>query len=156
MSKKTYSEKLRDPRWQKKRLEILERDKWMCQMCGDEQSTLAVHHKRYLAGKEPWEYENHFLMTLCEECHANERETRRGHEEDLLAILKEKGFMANDIHILAEGFMQLEMPHIPEVTVTAIAFLFGNKALMSQLIDFYVAGLSSKRGDNGEANKEGA
>ena len=30
-----YSEKLKDPRWQKKRLEILERDNFRCQYCGD-------------------------------------------------------------------------------------------------------------------------
>jgi hypothetical protein len=29
-SRKTYSEKLRDPRWQKKRLQIFERDEFMC------------------------------------------------------------------------------------------------------------------------------
>lgn len=31
----TYSQKLRDPRWQKKRLEILERDSFTCQHCHD-------------------------------------------------------------------------------------------------------------------------
>lgn len=31
-----YKEKLKDPRWQKKRLQIFERDDWCCQKCGDE------------------------------------------------------------------------------------------------------------------------
>jgi hypothetical protein len=64
-----YSELLTDPRWQKKRLEILERDKWTCQFCGDIETTLHVHHKEYLRGKKPWEYEDANFQTLCKNCH---------------------------------------------------------------------------------------
>lgn len=46
-----YSDKLKDPRWQKKRLEILTRDEWTCQICFDTESTLVVHHQKYKAGK---------------------------------------------------------------------------------------------------------
>jgi hypothetical protein len=35
-----YSDKLKDPRWQKKRLEVFERDGWCCQCCGDSESPL--------------------------------------------------------------------------------------------------------------------
>lgn len=31
--------------------------------------TLNVHHKEYIKGRKPWEYENEQLLTLCEECH---------------------------------------------------------------------------------------
>lgn len=65
----TYWEKLKDPRWQKKRLEVLERDKFTCITCGDTESTLHVHHGYYEKGLEPWEYELNTLWTLCEECH---------------------------------------------------------------------------------------
>ena len=64
-----YENKLKDPRWQRKRLEILDRDDWACTGCGDESNTLHVHHKRYTKGSEPWEYEGEDLTTLCEECH---------------------------------------------------------------------------------------
>ena len=67
MSKK-YLDLLKDPRWQKKRLEILERDGWACKLCGDKESTLAVHHCGY-HGK-PWESPDEELETLCEKCHA--------------------------------------------------------------------------------------
>lgn len=30
-----YAEKLRDPRWQKLRLQVMERDEWMCEICYD-------------------------------------------------------------------------------------------------------------------------
>lgn len=63
-----YSEKLKDPRWQKKRLEILERDEWACQYCDDKESTLHVHHEKYTA-KEPWLEPNKNLTTVCHCCH---------------------------------------------------------------------------------------
>lgn len=53
-----YAEKLKDPRWQKKRLEILERDKWMCRGCCETQKTLHVHHIFYVHGLEPWDVPN--------------------------------------------------------------------------------------------------
>lgn len=67
--KKTYSDLLKDPRWQKKRLEILARDEWKCQSCYDSETTLHVHHKHYHKGHKPWEYEDRELVTLCENCH---------------------------------------------------------------------------------------
>lgn len=66
----SYSDLLKDPRWQKKRLEILERDSWSCGNCGDKDSTLHVHHGRYLRGLKPWEYDADILYTLCEMCHS--------------------------------------------------------------------------------------
>ena len=64
-----YSEKLKDPRWQKKRLEILQRDDWTCQACADNTKPLVVHHLQYLQGKEPWQYPSELLVTYCEDCH---------------------------------------------------------------------------------------
>lgn len=64
----TYAEKLKDPRWQKKRLEILNRDGWSCQFCGNTKSTLHVHHKAY-QGNNPWETDDDLLEVLCEDCH---------------------------------------------------------------------------------------
>lgn len=66
----TYSEKLRDPRWQKKRLEILKRDNFTCQKCCDDEFELHVHHSYYRKGKNPWEYENDSLLTVCKYCHS--------------------------------------------------------------------------------------
>lgn len=66
---KSYADKLKDPRWQKKRLEIMERDGWECTQCGKKEDTLHVHHLFYERGKQPWEAETHNLTTLCENCH---------------------------------------------------------------------------------------
>ena len=60
----------RDPRWQKKRLEIMERDEFSCQSCQSKDNTLNVHHcVPYRKETKPWEYENDELITLCEDCH---------------------------------------------------------------------------------------
>jgi len=68
-TKKNYSDLLKDPRWQKKRLQILERDDFTCQGCGDTETTLHVHHKEYVYGRMPWEYDDEELITYCEDCH---------------------------------------------------------------------------------------
>jgi 5-methylcytosine-specific restriction endonuclease McrA len=65
----TYSEKLKDPRWQKKRLEILQRDNFTCCNCKRKDKELHVHHVVYIRGLDPWEYDQS-LLTLCSECHA--------------------------------------------------------------------------------------
>lgn len=67
--KKSYWEKLRDPRWQKKRLEILNRARFRCERCGDNENELHVHHGYYERGFDPWDYENETLWCLCGYCH---------------------------------------------------------------------------------------
>jgi hypothetical protein len=69
MKEQTYAEKLRDPRWQKKRLQIMDRDDYKCVICTERTKTLNVHHVKYITGKEPWDYDDSLLLTLCEECH---------------------------------------------------------------------------------------
>lgn len=65
----TYAQKLRDPRWQKRRLEILQRDGFKCCVCGDTEKELHVHHKHYQKGFLPWQYEDDMLISLCFSCH---------------------------------------------------------------------------------------
>lgn len=65
----TYSEKLQHPLWQRKRLEILNRDNFTCQWCGDNETTLHIHHNYYSYDKQPWEYPNESLKSLCKHCH---------------------------------------------------------------------------------------
>jgi len=67
--KKSYGELLRDPRWQKRRLEIMNRAGFACEECDDDASTLNVHHKLYRKGAMPWEYPDAELACLCENCH---------------------------------------------------------------------------------------
>lgn len=102
-----YSEKLKDPRWQKKRLKILERDNFICQDCRDKKKTLHIHHKLYFKDKEPWDIPDEYLITLCEECHENEKIDMKNNCVELILTIKEFGFMAGDIWELIEGFRGL-------------------------------------------------
>ncbi len=64
-----YWKKLKDPRWQRKRLEVLELADFTCEQCGSKTETLHAHHKIYRKGREPWEYELWELSCLCDSCH---------------------------------------------------------------------------------------
>lgn len=65
----TYSEKLKDPRWQKMRLEILERDSFSCMHCERTDKELHVHHIKYSGN--PWDSNPDDLITLCKDCHSD-------------------------------------------------------------------------------------
>ena len=107
--REAYAEKLRDPRWQKKRLEIFERDDWKCRNCGDTTSTLHVHHRRYAKGRDPWDYDERELVTLCEECHEVEPEVWNELmvclEQGLILdgfLAEELWFLINSAHLIAK------------------------------------------------------
>jgi hypothetical protein len=66
------SDEYKDVRWQKKRLETLERCNWTCQMCGggnNDGVSLQVHHTRYPKDAPIWEVDDYYLTALCEGCH---------------------------------------------------------------------------------------
>lgn len=67
--KQAYHNKFRDPRWQKKRLEVFDLAEWKCEMCGDDKSELQLHHWAYLKNTEPWDYPTSILSCLCDSCH---------------------------------------------------------------------------------------
>lgn len=69
MSKRTYSDLLKDPRWQRMRLEVLNRQDFTCEECGSKDRTLHVHHTYYTKNTKPWEYPASSLRVLCEQCH---------------------------------------------------------------------------------------
>ncbi|MDV2988548.1 MAG: hypothetical protein P3T54_00075 [Dehalogenimonas sp.] len=90
-----YSEKLRDPRWQKKRLQIMERDGWKCQFCGSEKDTLNVHHKDYVYGREPWDYPDDWLITYCQSCHEADLKYRAEVEREIIHELRLRFYCAD-------------------------------------------------------------
>lgn len=102
MSNKSYSELLLDPRWQRKRLEILNRSDFSCERCGSTDKTLHVHHKKYRKGAKPWEYENDQLEALCHSCHKSRHELAS--EIESMAALMDDGQL-----ITVLGYMQAKL-----------------------------------------------
>lgn len=65
----SYTELLKSPEWQKRRLFIFNRDNWTCQLCGDKETQLNVHHKKYSIKNLILEPDEN-LITLCKHCHS--------------------------------------------------------------------------------------
>lgn len=65
--KERYYQDLEHPKWQTKRMIIINRDK-QCALCGSHLN-LQAHHTKYIKGKRAWEYPNSTLVTLCRDCH---------------------------------------------------------------------------------------
>lgn len=128
-----YSEKLRDPRWQKKRLEIMERDTFSCQRCGDTKSTLNVHHLWYEPKTEPWDYNEECFITLCEDCHTEETECRKNEESVLLDTVRRARFLAGDVNAIAYAFAIMQSRRPSDTTAAIIAWAFENFQLLDEM-----------------------
>lgn len=142
MKNVTYSEKLKDPRWQKKRLEILQRDEFSCQSCFDDKSTLHVHHRIYVPG-EPWEIQNEFLVTLCESCHQRETDEMSEAIAELNKAAKSK-FLSTDILSLADILNSIKMVHLPDVVTSALEYWLTDENKMRQIVTAYFEHLVPK------------
>lgn len=131
----SYSEKLRSPAWQRKRLEIFKRDSFTCQICQDTKTELQIHHKAYLAGKEPHEYEDYYLITLCKHCHAIVTELKINmFEQEARAVKIGQGAMTQVFFIDLRGL------HIYQVDPLVIIGRYSHKTannLTQTLINFW-------------------
>lgn len=122
----SYAEKLKNPKWQKKRLEILQRDEFKCCYCNDEKTELQIHHLKYT--KEPWQAPNEDLITLCKHCH-NLISVYKG----LYIINIEKNYYEN------EDIYCLIVKHTSNNKVYITAYDYHNNSL-SEVCSFLVGG----------------
>lgn len=83
-----FWERYKDPRWQRRRLEVMARAEFRCEACEATEKTLNVHHKIYRRGAMPWDYADHELSCLCDECHERETHVRMNLRE-AMALLDE-------------------------------------------------------------------
>lgn len=90
----TYAEKLKDPRWQKKRLLVMDRDNWTCRGCGSDIDNLHVHHMRYY--KDPWDAPDHDLITFCHSCHESVEYSISTIKDNLVEIQRKWGVSGID------------------------------------------------------------
>ena len=116
-----YREKLRDPKWQKKRLEVLEAAGFECEHCGDKDTTLHVHHKIYRPGHDPWDCEDGDLVCLCEKCHKSKTEMKRSVEE----FMADPNF--DGVTILSSfvsGIYSIDCPGEPNIAWKQVEFSY--------------------------------
>lgn len=75
----TYEEQLQTSEWKELTHRIKTRDEHSCQLCFNK-NNLQVHHKAYISGRMAWEYEDNYLITLCDGCHSKVHGQKPDHE----------------------------------------------------------------------------
>lgn len=100
-----YQRKLRDPRWQQRRLKLLESANWTCQEAtcknwrhflvppqdrpaNESGPPLEIHHLYYEWGREPWEYPDDAHLVLCDDCHERRAAIERQIKRDIVRYLR--------------------------------------------------------------------
>ena len=63
-----WKDQYKHPLWQKKRLQIMQRDGFHCMICGNSERQLHIHHNRY-DHKLIWKCRSDSMITVCSECH---------------------------------------------------------------------------------------
>jgi hypothetical protein len=147
---KTYAEKLKHPKWQKRRLEILQRDLFTCMDCGDMDTTLHIHHKVYRSGAEPWDYEDNELITLCENCHEQETVTLKEEAAKLLEAFKRSPFLSRSWPDIYTGIQNSGIRFAPEVTASAIGWFLKDVENIGFMVELYFKYLHDKNKNNGQ------
>jgi len=114
--------KYADPRWQRKRLEVMQRDGFACICCKEDKETLNVHHSYYVAGRDLWEYPTTTLFTLCHKCH-------KEHSEDPIGFIEKSNTNL--------GWWEVELEYATRIMIEAGVEDFGS-------IDVYVSLFSNR------------
>ena len=122
---KSYQNLLSSPKWQRKRLEVLNKSNFTCEVCGDNEATLHVHHKRYVNKARPWDTPDELLISLCESCHKQEHARLPISLKKLTEVIREK-YLSSDIDEITEGFAKMPTFHLPEVEASVLKFMLSD------------------------------
>ena len=114
----SFSEQYKSLKWQKKRLEILERDNFRCLSCGATDKQLHVHHCNYYKGEAIYESSQSLLVTLCEDCHksAHDVKSRISHWAGCVlanSLLNYGDFVFSDVENIV-SFMSGPIEEVPD------------------------------------------
>ncbi len=99
----------KDARWQAIQAEIFERDDYTCVNCGESNCKIFVHFKTFEPAKKLWEYSKEILVTLCEDCLAEERQFL-GNALTCLSEAARKQFLSNQIDNIAFSLLAMKKP----------------------------------------------
>ena len=95
-----YEKKLVSPHWQRRRLEIMQKNDFKCHFCGNADEQLDIHHLIYLRGRDPWEYDDPYLIAICHSCHAEE-ERMKSEDPTLIGMFSMSGLSRRQLTYLA-------------------------------------------------------
>lgn len=136
----TYSQKLRDPRWLRKRTAILIRDDFTCQHCRETTKPLHCHHKYYHFNTDPWEYPDEALIILCETCHLEEEELLNELKLVLFKSLR-MVFNAEQLGLIIDAVQgdnyKNRFVENPSKLAEALAYVLKNPRAQQGFIKFY-------------------
>jgi hypothetical protein len=96
----SFADRFKDPRWLRRRDEIIAAADYQCQDCGAA-DTLEVHICYFEKGCEPWEYPDEAYRCIC----AEDRAIRRPLEKELRKIFA--SFTAAELDILHGALLRL-------------------------------------------------
>ena len=137
----TYSSRLRDPRWQRRRLEIFDLYGWKCSNCQTKTEQLHAHHMIYRKGKSQWEYEDTEIVCLCDGCHEDFTNMKASIDEVFVKFVEHFPSFKYAMQRLL-GYMDgtLEKPRMSENSYNA-GYLAGRVSDMAQFNDSAIENL---------------
>lgn len=118
----TYRKRLSDPRWQRKRLEIFQRDNFTCRKCNSAEKELHVHHVAYDNKYEIWAQPDYTYATLCFECHYNEEARLKEMPERIMKVFRLAGITGKELSDIEMIFRNLS--DNPEQTKRMVQLMF--------------------------------
>ena len=117
---------------------------------------LSVHHEYYEHNKEPWEYPSATLVTLCPDCHKDERNKNRfAIEDELIRVLREVVSL-DGLELLVDGLREFRPRSILllDLFLSAISTAFTNEPMLNVIVKAYM-GADISSSENGESLAQG-
>lgn len=118
-----YSDRLVDPRWQRLRLEVFQRDGFACRACGETALELHAHHSYYERAREPWQYPSESIVTYCHRCHEAEHGRSFAGDAAVLQLLRQAGFPLMEDRLTMAGAIRGDGEPLTPKQARELAFI---------------------------------
>lgn len=137
---RSYTAKRADPRWQRVRLEVFERDDFRCRCCGNGDAELHAHHSFYVHGRDPWDYPIESIITYCHGCHEAEHGRSFAGDAGVLQLLRKAGFATvTDRVCIASAFVRegqaLSRDELAEIELVVRCLASTDDAFRKQILE---------------------
>lgn len=124
----SFADKFKDPRWLRRRAEIIAAADYQCQDCGAT-DTLEVHICYFEQGREPWDYPDEAYRCVC----ADDRAIRRPLEKELRQIFA--CFTSSELDAVHRALLRLSEMEGRQRSVAMERLYVEAKRLINELSD---------------------